>query len=132
MNPTPSMPAVRTLPSAPSLEVSAKLAEPGMVEFTVKTNLPTPLAAMASLELQGQKEDSAAIGTSHKVTLTGPTTTFRLRVVDDDNGMDGKALPKGRYNAGVIVGPKWDENKTIASLPELLEVKQTIELRSGR
>lgn len=45
--------------------------------------------------------------------------------------MDGKALPKGSYDAGVIVGPKWDENKSIASLPKNLEAKRTIALFSG-
>ncbi len=45
--------------------------------------------------------------------------------------MDGKALPKGSYDAGVIVGPKWDENKSIASLPKNLEAQRTITLFSG-
>ena len=102
-----------------------------MVEFTVKTNLPTPLTAMASLHLQGQKDHDTAIGTSHRVSLTGPTTIFSVHAIDDD-GMDGKALPTGRYDAGVIVGPKWVENKSIATLPENVESKCTVELNSGR
>ncbi len=46
--------------------------------------------------------------------------------------MDGKALPDGYYDADVIVGPNWEENKTIASFPSGFEGKQTIHLRSNR
>lgn len=64
----PPTPPAKTLPSNPSLGIDAKLSKAGMVEFTVTTNLPTPLAAMASLFLQGQKDDDTAIGTSQQVT----------------------------------------------------------------
>jgi hypothetical protein len=129
---THSVPAVQALPSAPSLEVSTKPLDPGTVEFTVRTNLPTPLSAMASLDLQGQKDKETAIGTSHKVTLTGPMTVFVVKAINDDDGMDGKALPDGYYDADVMIGPKWEENKTIASYPSKFEAKQTIQLHSSR
>jgi hypothetical protein len=127
----PPITSAKTLPSNPSLGINAKLSKTGMVEVTVTTNLPTPLAAMVSLSLQGQKDHDTAIGTSQHVTLTGQTTTFSIKAVNNDDGMDGKALPKGDYDADVIVGPRWDENKIIASLPKNLEAKRTIALFSG-
>ncbi len=121
-----------SMPAKPFLRVAAEPSDLGFVEFTVNTNLPTPLAAMASLDLQSQKPHDSAIGTSHKVTLTGAVTVFRIKAVNDDDGMDDKALPNGLYDAGVIVGPRWDENKAIASLTKIFEAKQTVRLHSGR
>lgn len=43
-----------TMPTKPLLLLVAEPSESGFVEFRVNTNLPTPLAAMASLDLHGQ------------------------------------------------------------------------------
>lgn len=59
-------------------------------------------------------------------------TVFKVKAVNDDDGLDGKALPDGLYDATVIVGPRWDENKFIASLTKTLEAKQTVRFNSGR
>src|ERR1035437_2831052 len=131
-NPTNSVPTPAGMPNKPSLTVSATTPQPGAVQFTVTTNLPTPLAAMASLDLQGQKDSDTAIGTSKKVALTGPTTVFLIQAVNDVDAMDGKSLPTGSYDASVLIGTKWDENKSIANLSENLEAKQTIKLHSDR
>ena len=130
---TPSTPiAAVSVPTSPELKVSARVVEPGSVEFTVTTNLPTPLGAMASLDLQGQKDTDTAIGSSERVTLTGPTTTFKVMAVNNDNGMDGKPLAAGSYDADVIVGTKWKGNEAIASLPQNVEAKQTLVLSGTR
>jgi hypothetical protein len=125
-------PARQGLPTKPSLILAVKIADDGAVQFTVTTNLPTPLAAMASLDLQGLRPQDTAIGTSHRVTLNQATTTFYVKAINDDNGLDGKALPMGQYDAEVIVGPKWVENKSISTLPDILRAKQSIWLRSNR
>jgi hypothetical protein len=125
-------PTRQALPASPSLVLAVQAFQPGIVQFTVTTNLPTPLAAMASLDLQGLKPNDSAVGTSHNIILDQPITTVTLKAVNDDNGLDGKALPNGRYDAEVTIGPKWDENKSIASLSGNLVAKQSIEFKSGR
>lgn len=124
---------VGTLPPNPFVSVTAISLDQSHVRLIVKTNLPTPIAAMASLDLHGQKDNETAIGASKKITLNGTTTTYDLKAVDNENGPDeNKPLPGGLYDVGVIVGPKWDENKVISALPTNLEAKQVISLKGSR
>jgi hypothetical protein len=117
----------QVVPEKPSLTIAARSLTARLVQFTVRTNLPTPIAAMASLDLQGQRDDDTAIGAQRDVTLTGPTTTFTVEALDH-----GKPLPKGSYEADIFVGPKWKENGKIASISNNLEAKQTITIGEGR
>ena len=119
------------LPSVPSLSVEAQPID-GEVEFTVKTNLPTPIAATASLDLQGLKDNDTAVGTSKDVILNAPVTNFAVKSVNDVNSLDGKPLPKGNYDASILVGPKWTQNTAISSLPSNIEAKQTVVLGGSR
>ena len=103
------------LPLQPLIGVQAKQVSPYEIEITTSTNLPTPLAAMASLDLDGQKPDDTAVGHSEHVMLNGQSTTFRLALTDD---VSGKPLPQSSYTASVQAGPKWKENATISALAE--------------
>lgn len=113
---TSTTPAKAALPVKPSMSVEAKVLNANRVEFTITTNLPTPIDVAASVELDGQKPDDPYIGYDEHVMLTGPVTKVVL-----DISKTNKPLPASAYEATVSFYPRWgaEKNPAAAGAPEL-------------
>ena len=98
------------------IEVSAEPISDTRVEFTVTTNAPLPVQAMADVTLSGGSDEETWIGEQKRVTLDRTTTVFVL-----DTTVNGKRLPSGRYDAEIAYYSRWgsDDNPAARYVPDL-------------
>ncbi len=89
-------------PETAQLDVQAVSQGDTKVQFTIKTNLPTPVEVMVGVSLEGQNPKDVFIGHSERITLETSETTF---VLDTSNARD--ALPAGEYLAEVNFYNRW-------------------------
>lgn len=112
-------------PTTAQLAIEAVSQGDTKVEFTITTNIPTPVEVMAGVALQGQKPDDVFIGHSERITLEGPETTFIL-----DTTQASEPLPTGEYFAEVNFYNRWgsENGNPAAKVVADLEASTTLAL----
>lgn len=110
-------------PDSAALDLEAMATGNTQVEFTVTTNIPLPVEAMASVSLADQAGDEVYIGFDKRVTLDKPETVFTL------TGDDAKKLPAGDYIAEISYYQRWGSENGNAGAAGVSDMEAQVPLK---